>query len=361
MISSHIGDDWILQPGLLRKLLMVFQKPSLHPCTFTPKSTYPFVQPRYTTFRKDMLEHIRAEKRITSNMVLFVCTCCRERFPTFHPLHMPPFKLDVLASYPWEVSSWDETPPAERKQYATLHTGTCQRCAQDMHKISTDDLLPDVPLRLEDDTPETREMHHIFNHATVVEDMFIALNHMLVSVCTVGRARTGVSMFRKNIISFPQELNELKHMEAFLSNITRGDIVNVRLSLSSTDPCLVHRARVVNIEQDNDAGPLLIEMSNGEHRRVQWRDVEQRLKLPWKPESLRDYLIVLRRRDCRREDYVEDLKVRRKYDQAVVEIAHTEGTLEREPRRRTSARLLCWLRLYDRRRNRRDSARRRRS
>ena len=208
------------------------------------------------------------------------------------------------------------------KKYATLHTGTCQRCAQDMHKISTDDLLPDVPLwseknsmnllhGLEEDTPETREMHHIFNHATVVEEMLIALNHMQVSVCTVGRARTGVSMFRKNIISFPQELNELKHMEAFLSNITRGDIVNVRLSLSSTDPCLVHRARVVNIEQDNDAGPLLIEMSNGEHRRVQWRDVEQRLKLPWKPESLRDYLIVLRRRDCRREDYVEDLKVRR--------------------------------------------------
>ena len=100
-------------------------------------------------------------------------------------------------------------------------------------------------------------------------------------------------------------------MEAFLSNVTRGDILNVRLSLTSTDPVMVHRARVLNIDEGNDEGPLLVEMSNGEKRRVQWRDVEQRLKLPWKLESLRDYLIVLRRRGCRREDYVEDLKVRR--------------------------------------------------
>ena len=135
---------------------------------------------------------------------------------------------------------------------------------------------------LETDTPETREINHIFNHATVVEEMLIALNHMQVSVCTVGRARTGVSMFRKNIISFPQELNELKHMEAFLSNATRGDIVNVRLSLTSTEPLTVHRARVLNIDDDNDTGPLLVDILNGERRRVQWRDVEQRLKLPWK-------------------------------------------------------------------------------
>ena len=118
-------------------------------------------------------------------------------------------------------------------------------------------------------------------------------------------------MFRKNIISFPQELNELKHMEAFLSSVTPGDVVNVRLSEAPSEPPLVHRARVLSINATDPTHDLVVEMPNGAKRRVQWKDVEQRLKLPWKPESLRDHLIILRRRDCRRDDYVEDLRVRR--------------------------------------------------
>ena len=85
----------------------------------------------HTTFRKEMLEHILAEKRITGDMVLFICYCCKERFVTFHPLHIPPFKLDVLASYPWEISHWDTQPPAGRSKYATLHT---QECVNAVHK-----------------------------------------------------------------------------------------------------------------------------------------------------------------------------------------------------------------------------------
>ena len=73
---------------------------------------------------------------------------------------------------------------------------------------------------------------------------------------------------------------ELKHMTAFMSNLTRGDIVNVRLSLTPTDPLMLHRARVLNIDNDNLTQPLLIEIANGQQRRVHWKDVEQRLKLP---------------------------------------------------------------------------------
>ena len=44
---------------------------------------------------------------------------------------------------------------------------------------------------------------------------------------------------------------------------------------------------------------------------VQCTDIEQRLKLPWKPELLRDHLIILRRKNATRDDYTEDLRVRR--------------------------------------------------
>ena len=97
-----------------------------------------------------------------------------------------------------------------------------------------------------------------------------------------------------------------------MSNLTPGDIVNVRLAATPNDPLVLHRARVLSINTSEDATyGLTVEMSNGSHRNVSWTDVEQRLKLPWKPESLRDHLIILRRRDCRRYDYVEDLRVRR--------------------------------------------------
>ena len=60
------------------------------------------------------------------------------------------------------------------------------------------------------DSPAHREIQYIFSRATVIEETLIALNHMQVSICTVGRIRNGMSMFRKNIIF--QELNEFMYM-----------------------------------------------------------------------------------------------------------------------------------------------------
>ena len=96
-----------------------------------------------------------------------------------------------------------------------------------------------------------------------------------------------------------------------MSNVTPGDIVNVRIAATPDEPVRVHRARVRKINASDEAWDLRVELPNGDEREVQWKDIEQRLKLPWRPESLRDHLIILRRRDCRREDYVEDLRVRR--------------------------------------------------
>ena len=71
-------------------------------------------------------------------------------------------------------------------------------------------------------------------------------------------------MFRKNTISFPQELNELKHMAAFVSNITCGDIENVRLAATQAGPLLLHRARVIRLN-DTD---LTVKMPAGDERTV---------------------------------------------------------------------------------------------
>ena len=96
-------------------------------------------------------------------------------------------------------------------------------------------------------------------------------------------------------------------MAAFMRNITRGDMANVRLAATPEDPLLLHRTKVIRLN-DSD---LTVEMPAGDERTVKWTEVEQGLKLPWKPEILRDNLIILRRRNTNRDDDVEDLCVRR--------------------------------------------------
>ncbi len=46
---------------------------------------------------------------------------------------------------------------------------------------------------------------------------------------------------------------------------------------------------------------------------------------PWKPQDLRDHFIVLRRHNARREDYVEDLRVRRNLLRQLLELLTEEG------------------------------------
>ena len=84
-------------------------------------------------------------------------------------------------------------------------------------------------------------------------------------------------------------------------------MVNVHCSLSEGDPAILHRARVLAI---ND---LYVDVEIGQHHicTVHITDIEERLKLPWQPASLRDHSIILRRRNASRDDYIEDLRVRR--------------------------------------------------
>ena len=72
--------------------------------------------------RDATLRAVQAMHTILTRMVLFNCTVCMERFPTFHPAYEPPpsiaAKMEVLkrgsnglAACSIEVDSWEEAPP----------------------------------------------------------------------------------------------------------------------------------------------------------------------------------------------------------------------------------------------------------
>ena len=72
--------------------------------------------------REALLRAVQAMHAILTNMVLFSCNDCKERFPAFHPAYMPPAAIakemevlrpqrDGLAACSTEVAKWDEFPP----------------------------------------------------------------------------------------------------------------------------------------------------------------------------------------------------------------------------------------------------------
>ena len=87
---------------------------------------------------------------ILSRMVMFHCTTCNERFPTFHPAYTPPDELDLellgrprtfkgmprLPSCCTLVGAWDEAPPLhesdEELLVARVYTGCCLTCQRDI-------------------------------------------------------------------------------------------------------------------------------------------------------------------------------------------------------------------------------------
>ncbi len=80
--------------------------------------------------------------------------------------------------------------------------------------------------------------------------MLVALNHMQVSMCYLRGKRqktSGLAGFRKNIISLPQDLTELKHLQNFFVSLTPGDVVNIRSSHPSDSAGTLRRAKIVSI------------------------------------------------------------------------------------------------------------------
>ena len=146
---------------------------------------------------------------ILSRLVMFHCTICNERFPTFHPAYRPPDELDLeLLGRPRtfkgrprlppcciDVATWDEAPPLDESEedgiVAREYTGCCLSCYRDvrselqkLQKVDPNAQECDViPLRGWQNRmdPCYRFLRHdladLFAAATVTEARFIALEH----------------------------------------------------------------------------------------------------------------------------------------------------------------------------------------
>ena len=112
---------------------------------------------------------------------------------------------------------------------------------------------------------------------------------------------------------------ELLNFIVFWSSLKRGDIVYARAEGAS----LAAKARVDRLE------PHRLQVSFVEGAAGVWvcKDaVSKRVVLPWRPEDLRDNLLIFRRRRGREEDYVDDLKVRRVLVQRLLRLLTLQGT-----------------------------------
>ena len=97
----------------------------------------------HTSFREKLLRQMLAGQRVLCNMVLFHCTTCNNRFPTFHPKHKPEFQLDCVKNCCIEVheDDWQDLPSDETTQHATLHRGRCMKCRKSLEKVANQPFL----------------------------------------------------------------------------------------------------------------------------------------------------------------------------------------------------------------------------
>lgn len=183
-----------------------------------------------------------------------------------------------------------------------------------------------------------KELDYCFKEATIIEEMLCAQLHMQVDVCfpRFGRGKhcNGLPVYCKNIIGFPQELAEVKQILSFCTNVRVADIVNVQ---PADERLALQRCRVVALLPTS----FRVERPDGTHEVVPLERVQQRVVLPWKPSDLGDNFVILRRLDARREDYIEELRVRRNLSQRILYLfIHPEWTLAPRAWPRGSAHVL---------------------
>ena len=131
--------------------------------------------------------------------------------------------------------------------------------------------------------------------------MLIALLHMQVDVCYLrqGRRRQykGMPAFRKNIIAFPQELAETKHLLKYWTCVDVGHRVEI-VSSDAAAAFSQEGGRIAKVHALQPDGLDVVYDDDGVHERVPFVRVRARVRLPWKPDDLRDVFIVLRRRNA---------------------------------------------------------------
>ena len=76
------------------------------------------------------------------------------------------------------------------------------------------------------------DLQWLFDQASVVEGMLIALEHMQVNFVTVSS--TGLRKFRRNTLSFPQDIGSFARRQQLMKSYKVGDRVN-----SSRGPAVI--------------------------------------------------------------------------------------------------------------------------
>jgi len=302
--------------------------------------------------RENPLRAAQAMHAILSRMVLFTCNDCKERFPTFHPAYVPPPAVakdmeilkrghDGVAACNVEVSKWDELPPLEAADgVATCCSGTCLRCQKDMDEQLKDQGGDEsrgqiVALLSEDNHMDPcfrfpwDDLKDLFEGATMTEAMLLALEHMQVNFVTVS---SGLRKFRRNTLSFPQDIVSFSERLGLMKNYRPGDRVNsvrgvgqnprnpdreVRRVTDATPEereryavdaggALIIPGRVLERFAD---GLLLVKYDHGGEGLERPENVTPRLTMPWHPKDVPLHL-MLRRSVGRGRDALEGLHVR---------------------------------------------------
>jgi len=171
------------------------------------------------------------------------------------------------------------------------------------------------------------DLKELFDGATMVEAMLVALEHMQINFVTVSRS--GLRKFRRNVISFPQDIGVFAADHQLFKGFRVGDRVNSVRGPGrevSRAPCravdapqaerdrfaedsggaLIYPAKVQDIMAD---GTLVLEYDHGGEGPELPEHVRPRVVMPWHPRRVPLHL-MLRRNLGGGKDPLEGLQVR---------------------------------------------------
>ena len=273
---------------------------------------------------------------------MFVCTCCAERFPTFHPAYVPPstLNLDLLKlgasgapACNMLVASWDEVPPFRETEEGLLVTkkyaGICLRCQKDIDKQQQSAargdfvLAPTIPRWSYRNWMDPcwkfpwDDLSDLFLSLTTTEWMLLALEHMQVNVLTLWR--THLNKFRKNCVSFPQDSGAFFARMHALKGFRVGDRVNVKAissdasglpgaGFSNEQAC--EQGEPGSVQAVGADGLLRIRLDSGGLVDRMPDAVQARVQMPWHPKATSPVMVILLRRNLGHNRVLEGLEVR---------------------------------------------------
>ena len=223
-------------------------------------------------------------------------------------------------------------------------SGTCRACQKDINQ-QTRVLGGDegsnaiVVLRSEDNHMDpcfrfpADDLGDLFQHATMVEGMLVALEHMQVNFVTIST--TGLRKFRRNTLSFPQDIASFAQRMELMKNYRPRDRVNssrgsgpekdnpdreIRKAVSASaedreryavdsSGALIIPGRV---RERLPCGWLVVDYDHGGDGVERPQNVTPRVTMPWHPKHVPMH-IMLRRNVGTGKGVVEGLEVRWEY------------------------------------------------